>query len=142
MKFSNKLETKASRQTIWKIWTDVDNWAIWDTELKESKLETEFKLGAKGSLIPKKGLKAAFEITELKDGESYAFTTKLPLAELKVRRFFSEKTDKTEFVHEVSFAGFLGGLWGIILGGTFKAVLPKVMENLKNSAEQKSKYNS
>jgi hypothetical protein len=139
MKFSNKLETKASREIIWKIWTDVENWAIWDTELKESKLETEFKLGAKGSLIPKKGLKAAFEITELKDGESYAFTTKLPLAELKVRRFFSEKKDKTEFVHEVSFSGFLGGLWGIILGGTFKAVLPKVMENLKNLAEQKSK---
>jgi len=135
MKFSHSTTTKASPQTIWAIWTDVENWANWDTELRSAQLEGSFQLGAKGLLVPKKGVKSAFEITEYVPNQSYAFTTKLPLAKLKVRRFLAETEPATKFVHEVSFSGLLGGLWSLILGGTFKDALPKVMENLRRLAE-------
>ena len=55
MKFSHTLKTSASPERIWAIWTDVDRWSAWDTELSHADLEQPFSLGAVGKLTPKKG---------------------------------------------------------------------------------------
>ncbi|OLP18133.1 polyketide cyclase [Leptolyngbya sp. 'hensonii'] len=135
MKFSHTIATTASRQAIWRLWTDVSTWAEWDTELKSAYLNGNFALGSKGTLVPKTGVKSAFEITEYHPGESYAFTIPLFLSQLTIRRSFSDREGLTKFTHEIRFSGFLGGLFGFLLGRKFKRVLPSVMENLRLQAE-------
>jgi hypothetical protein len=135
MKFSHTIKTTASPASIWKIWTDVDNWSKWDTELMAAKLDGDFELGAGGMLTPLGGKKARFNIIEFDRGNSYTFTLDLPLSNLNIYRYLESRSDGTYFTHEVSFTGLLAPLFGTILGRKFRSVLPSVMENIRRIAE-------
>lgn len=92
-------------------------------------------IGAIGKLTPKKGQVATFKISQLNPKESYTFTVSLPLSRLNIHRYLQVQPDGTYFTHEVSFNGLLGWLFGLLLGRQFKAVLPSIMENVKQIAE-------
>ena len=140
MKFSHTLKTAASPTQIWTIWTDVENWSQWDTELKDARLEGLFRLGAIGKLTPKTGQVARFEISQFTLEESYTFTVQLPLCKLNVYRYLHSRSNDTYFTHEVSFQGLLAPLFGLLLGRQFQTVLPSVMENIKQIAETTGSY--
>lgn len=82
MRFQHCERTTASPEVIWKIWTDVENWPTWDTELSAATLKGRFALHAQGTLKPQNGSTSSFEITQLDWGKSYTFTTRLPLCRL------------------------------------------------------------
>ncbi|WP_310418083.1 SRPBCC family protein [Chamaesiphon sp. OTE_8_metabat_110] len=135
MKFSHTLKTSASPEKIWAIWTDVEHWSAWDTELSDARLEGAFVLGSVGKLTPKAGRVSPFIISQLNAGNSYTFTLKLPLCKLNVYRHLYSQSDGTYFTHEVSFQGLLAFLFGLLLGRRFRIVLPSVMENIKRIAQ-------
>ncbi|WP_373541083.1 SRPBCC family protein [Chamaesiphon sp.] len=135
MKFSHTLQTSASPEKIWAIWTDVAHWSEWDTELSAASLDGTFGLGAVGKLRPKSGPVSSFRISQFNVGKSYTFTTKLPLSQLNVYRHLHIGSDGTYFTHEVSFQGFLAFLFGVLLGRRFRTKLPGIMENIKRIAE-------
>jgi Polyketide cyclase / dehydrase and lipid transport len=137
MKFSHTVKTSALPEKIWAIWTDVEHWSEWDTELSDSCLESAFVLGAVGKLTPKAGQVSPFKISQLSAGNSYTFTLKLPLCKLNVYRHLHSQSDGTYFTHEVSFQGLLAFLFGLFLGRRFRTILPSVMENIKRIAEAK-----
>src|SRR3712207_9215712 len=91
MNFDHTVETAAPPEKIWAAWTDVKRWPQWDTELASASLDGGFAVGAKDKPKPKRGPASDFTISELTPGESYAFTTRLPLCELKVRRHLHRK---------------------------------------------------
>jgi len=136
MKFSHTLTTTAAPEAIWKQWTDVKYWPVWDTELVSANLLEDFKLNAKGELKPKTGPESSFVISQLDPYKSYTFTTQLPFCKLNVRRYLeTNDDDRTTFTHEVSFVGPLAVVFGTLLGRRFRTVLPTVMENLRRLAE-------
>lgn len=135
--FWNTIETSASPEAIWKIWIDVPNWYLWDTELKGAELKGDFAKGIKGVLIPKKGRKAKFKIVAYEEGKSYTFKTKLPLGGLFVKRTLEVKEEKTFFTHEVWFTGITRGIFARVLGKDFRKALPEVMEKIQKIAESK-----
>jgi Polyketide cyclase / dehydrase and lipid transport len=139
MKFSHTLKTSAEPEKIWAIWTDVEHWAEWDTELSAASLDSAFGLGAVGKLTPKIGQIATFKISQFTPGESYTFTVQLPLCKLNVYRYLRNQPDGLYFTHEVSFQGLLAVVFRVLLGRQFQTVLPTVMENIKQIAETKSK---
>lgn len=134
--FSYSLETIASPAKIWQIWCDVPNWQQWDTGLKSAELLGAFVIGTKGKLTPDKGPKSSFIITELVDGMSYTFKTKLPLGALHVKRYLEEKEGKTYFTHEVWFTGPSKGIFGNALGKNYRRILPEVMTRIREIAER------
>ncbi len=133
--FSYTLQTTANKETFWRIWTDVNNWHIWDTPLRAAKLEGTFQQGSQGNVVTTQGQRSSFTITECKSMQSYAFTTHLPGAKLNVRRYFS---GDSAFTHHVTFSGPLGFLFAALLGQGFMKALPPVMENLKRIAENET----
>lgn len=136
LQFDHTVETTAPSEKIWAAWTDVECWPQWDTELASAALDGSFALGAKGRVKPKRGPAAGFSISELMPGESYTFTTRLPLCELKVRRHLIRKeSGGAFFTHEVSFVGPLSFVFANLLGQRYREALPVVMENLKKIAE-------
>lgn len=46
-------KTTAKKEIIWKIWEDVPNWNIWDSEVETAELFGQFQKGTKGILKPK-----------------------------------------------------------------------------------------
>lgn len=135
MKFRHTVETSASPEKIWAVWTDVSHWSNWDTELRDAYLMGPFELGAVGKLTPKKGRVSTFKISQFDLGKSYTFTLRLPFCSLNVHRYLASRAGSTYFTHEVSFRGLLAFVFGLLLGRRFQAALPNVMENVKNIAE-------
>lgn len=133
--FSHTVETTASPAAIWRIWTDVPNWKSWDDGLKSAELNGPFAPGTAGTLIPDKGPRLKFLLTEVVDGQSYTFKTNLPLGALYVKRYLDVRDGKTVFTHEVWFTGLTKGMFGRALGRNYRRILPDVMTKIKTLAE-------
>jgi hypothetical protein len=133
--FSHTVETTASPAGIWRIWTDVPNWKSWDDGLKSAELNGPFAAGTTGTLIPDKGPKSRFVLTEVIDEQSYTVKTKLPLGALYVKRYLSVRDGKTIFTHDVWFRGVTKGIFGRALGRNYRRILPEVMGKIKTLAE-------
>jgi hypothetical protein len=135
--FSHTDSTQVSSDKIWNVWTDVVNWKQWDKGLKEAILEGGFSVGAKGRLIPDKGPKSKFVISEVQLDKSYTFKTKIPFGWLVIKRTLEVKNDITYFTHDVKFTGLLKKVLGKKLGKNYRAMLPDVMREIKRIAESK-----
>ncbi len=139
------METTASKETIWSLWEDVENWKQFDTLLEYSYLDEgdSFELGARGAVKAKDSPKTRFEITAIEHGKSFTETLKLPLYQrIELLRYFLEgegegEDDNTVFVHEVRFRGRLKWFSHYLAAKTFRRELPLVMNRLRAVAEKK-----
>jgi len=131
--------TSASKSTIWRLWSDVEHWKKFDTELRYSYLKdgTKFSKGATGYLKAKGAPKTCFELTEFQESESFTESLKIPLFQvIELKRYFEVDSDGgTTFTHEVVFKGGLKFIMYPLLAGKFKRELVNVMNNLKDVAE-------
>jgi hypothetical protein len=122
---------------VWQALIDVENWHNWDTELIEAKLNGDFAIGTKGVLKPKTGPKLKFYISEIIPNQSYTFNTIMPIGELVIKRSLSMENDRVQFTDDIAFTGFLKVVFGFMLGGQFRKILPEVMNKFKELAERK-----
>jgi len=130
------MRTNAAAGAVWAVWTDVARWPEWDGEFESAYIEGgRIALGARGSLRPRRGPASSFVVSEFEPEKGYAFSTRLPLCELVIRRRLGA-AGGTTFTHEVSFVGPLSYLFGALLGRRFRAALPGVMENVRSIAER------
>ena len=135
--FSFTIAVKNTREKVWEVLTDVQSWHIWDTEILEAKLDGGFVVGAKGTMTPKSGPKLKFYISEIEPNKSYTFNTIMPVGKLVIKRTLNTVKNEIEFTDDIQFAGFLKYVFGLMLGGQFRRVLPDVMLKFKNLAESK-----
>jgi hypothetical protein len=138
--FKYSIETTASKETIWRLWSDVKNWKKYDTILEFSYLEndTEFAAGAIGYVKAKDAPKTKFELIEVNTPISFVESLKLPLfSSLELKRYFETNDNgKTTFTHEIGFKGPFRWLMYAVVAGTFKKETPLVMSRLKAVAEK------
>lgn len=131
------METSASPETIWEIWTDVVHWKDWDLGLKDASVKGEFKLNSKGIIISLENRKSKFKVVEYIEGSTYTLKTKLPLGSLYVKRYLTTENNKTVFTHEVWFKGLSGGIFARAFGNKFRKLLPDVLAQIKEIAESR-----
>lgn len=135
--FSFTISVNNTIEKVWEVLTDVQSWHKWDTEILEAKLDGDFVVGAKGTMTPKTGPKLKFYISEIEPNQSYTFNTVMPVGELVIKRTLNTVKKDVEFTDDIKFTGFLKFVFGLMLGGQFRKVLPDVMQKFKNLAESK-----
>lgn len=135
--FSFTIPLNTTKANVWQILIDVQNWHQWDTEILEASLEGIFTEGAKGTMKPKTGPKLKFYISEVVPNQSYTFNTIMPVGELVIKRSLTELNNEIHFTDDIAFTGFLKYIYGFMLGGQFRKVLPEVMSKFKEIAESK-----
>jgi len=133
------IETTAAPENIWRIWTDVPNWPVWDAGLKSAELNGNFGLNAKGKLRPDQGPASKFKIAEFENGKMYVLKTSIPFGSLTVRRNLEVRAGRTFFTHEVRFTGLLKGVFGKKFGARYRVLLPEAMEKIKTLAEEQTR---
>jgi len=137
--YSLTLTTTASRDTIWELWHDVENWKSYDTVLQYSYLvdDADFEVGAIGYVKARGAPKTKFELVEVDFGHSFIESLKLPLwSRLELKRRVVKIDDATvAFTHEVDFKGRFKGVMYFLLAKRFKKDLKMVMTNMKELAE-------
>ena len=137
--FKYSTQTSASKATIWRLWTDVENWKQFDVALEYSNLQddTIFAEGARGYLKADGAPRVSFEIEQLRQGESFTVNLRIPLYQaIKQQRYFElSETGSTVFTHEVKFSGGLSPLVYLFLQGIYKRETQCVVQRLKSLAE-------
>ncbi len=136
--FRISIDIQQPMPIVWKYLIDVTKWPDWDTELKFAVIDGEFRTGATGQIVPKRGPKLKFTITKITEGKFYEFKTALPVGFLVIRRSIQGKNGFTTFTDEVQLTGKFKKMLGFFLGRGFKSVIPEVMQNIKNILEKTS----
>jgi len=129
--------TTAKKEQIWKLWADVPNWNVWDSEVESSELLGEFKNGTKGYLKPTGGPKVKFEITNWGNLISFTSRSFLPLCRMDFFHCMNETKDGILVTHKVEMTGVLTFLFSKVIGSKIKVGLPKAVEKLIEIAEKK-----
>ncbi len=141
--FKYSVETSAKKSTIWRLWSDVENWKKFDTLLEYSYLvnDASFTTGAVGYIKADGAFKTRFELTEVNAPNSFIESLKLPLySSIELKRYFEiNDSGNTTFTHEVDFKGPLKWLIYAVSAGTFKKELPLVVGRLKDVAEREER---
>ncbi|MBT6120769.1 polyketide cyclase [bacterium] len=125
-------DTKASKETIWDIWKNVEKWPDWDKELEWVKINGEFKQGQTGKLKPKGGPVSKYQITSCVQFKEFSDSAKLPLATLVFDHWITPNNNGISITHKISIRGPLARIFKLLLGENLKkgltVALPKLVE--------------
>lgn len=135
MWIEERILVKASPENIFNAYSNVEKWCNWDSDVKSSSLEGEFKQGIQGVLIPSKGPKARFLLVEVILNKSFISETKLPLCCMRFEHQLKLSGEYTEVTHRVGFTGLLSFVFKRLIGSQIKQGLPNALLELKKVCE-------
>lgn len=119
---------KATKEQLWKLFADVNNWHVWNTEIKYAKMEGKFEKGNHFILKPKKGPKVKIELIETIENKKFVDCTKFPLAEMHGEHIFEETPDGLKITTTMMVKGLLSFLWIKLVAQDIVNGLPTEME--------------
>lgn len=134
--FQHQIKVKSTKEKVWEIWSDVENWNSWDSDLLWSKMDDVFKVGSIGYLKPKSGPKTKFKITECSKNKSFTARNFLPLTKMEFIHKIKTVEGGIELTHKIVISGFLSFLFARVVGKNLAKGLPKAMGELKKLAEK------
>ncbi len=117
------------------IWSEVDQWHLWDPDTKQAHLHGPFLVGTKGKLTPRKGMGVPIIITERTEGRSFTVEGYIPLFRMHFEHTVSPVDGGSEVAHRVWFTGALAFLFGPGVVKQLREGLPRTMRSLKTYAE-------
>jgi hypothetical protein len=125
---SYSLTTKAAtKEQMWKLFSDVNNWHSWDKGIDYAKLEGKFEKGNFFELKPKGGPKVKIQLVETTPNKSFTDFTKFPLANMYGQHTFEETAEGLKVTTTMSIKGPLAFFWRRIVAQGIVDNLPEEM---------------
>ena len=130
------VETKASPQTAWKLWSDASTWPEWNPDVQSMTLNGPFAAGTTGTMKTKQGTRA-IQLTEVVPGQSFRLeTTVIPLTRFAfICKVSPGSAGKTTLSQSIQVGGPLGGLLGGVMGKQIADTFPALLQGLARKAE-------
>ncbi len=130
------LETSASPQAAWKIWSDVSTWPEWNPDVQSMILNGPFAAGTTGTMKTKQGTRA-IQLTEVVPGQSFRLeTTVIPLTRFAFEcKVSAGPAGKTTISQAILVGGPLGGVVGGMMGRQIADTFPALLQGLARKAE-------
>jgi uncharacterized protein YndB with AHSA1/START domain len=108
--YSKKVQGLKAEQ-VWKVWTDLNQWHTWQSDIEYAKLEGEFKVGNTFLLKPKGGPKVNIEIIKVEPNRQFTDLTRFPGAKMYGSHEFVIHGDELEIKTTMSIEGPLSFVW-------------------------------
>jgi Polyketide cyclase / dehydrase and lipid transport len=103
---SHSLITKdATRQQMWKLFSNVNQWNQWDEGIDYAKMDGAFEVGNHIELKPKGGPKVKIKLVEAKPNEGFTDFTQFPGAKMYGKHEFTETPDGLKITTTMSIHG-------------------------------------
>ena len=136
--YEESIQTFASAEQVWKIWSRHETWPTWDDGVEWVKAEGPFAAGTTGVLKPKNGPAIQFEILHAEPLKGFQDRSFLPLTRLDFIHTFDESSHgkKARITHRIEMHGFLAPLFSRIIGKNIKAGLIPALRKLVLLAEK------
>ena len=119
---------EVTKEQMWKLHADVNNWSSWDESVEFAKLEGKFEKGNHFLFQPKGGPKLKIGIVEATENRSFTDCTKFPLATMYGEHTFEETANGLKITTTMKVEGILGFLWKKIVAQKIVDDLPKDMQ--------------
>lgn len=128
--------TDVSKEAVWKVWVDVENWKKWDEGLEWCRLDGEFKTGTSYTLKPKGSSEVQSVIVDCEPLKRFSDVTKLPFAKLEFSHELKDEKDGLHVTHRVMISGVLGFFFVQAIGKDTARDFPKTISNLLRVAKE------
>ena len=137
MEFSFKIKINAKKEKVWKYYADINKWYIWEEDLKDIKLNEEFKTGSKGIMELENMPPLEYILTSVKENKEFWDRTDIPLGSIHFgHEIFEEDKNSVSIKHTVRLESSIINEENIeFLRGIFSDV-PHSMMLLKKSVEE------
>ncbi len=126
----------ATKEQIWKLFADVNNWNKWDDGIEYAQMEGDFIAGNHFILKPKDGPKVKIKLIETVKNRKFVDLTVFPLAKMTGTHIFEETPDGLKMTTTMQVTGLLSALWVKLVASKIVAHLP---EEMQHQAEYASK---
>lgn len=137
MEFSFKIKINAKKEKVWEYYADINKWYIWEEDLKDIKLNGEFKTGSKGIMELENMPPLEYILTFVKENKEFWDRTDIPLGSIHFgHEIFEEDRNSVSIKHTVRLESSIINEENIeFLKGIFSDV-PHSMMLLKKSVEK------
>ena len=137
MEFSFKIKINAKKEKVWEYYANIDKWYIWEEDLKDIKLNGEFKTGSKGIMKLENIPPLEYVLTSVKENKEFWDRTDIPLGSIHFgHEIFEEDKNSVSIKHTVRLESSIINEENIeFLKGIFSDV-PHSMMLLKKSIEK------
>lgn len=132
---SHSIVTKeVSKEQMWRLFADVNNWHKWDKGIEFAKMEGNFERGNYFTLRPKGGPNVRVELLETVENHRFLDVTNFPLAKMYDLHTFEDTVDGLKVTNTITVKGLLSFLWVKIVAQKIADALPTDMQEQINAA--------
>ena len=107
----SKIFKNVEKEEIWRIWTDVNNWSKWHSDLDYCQMEGSFEVGEHFILKPKRVRPVKIILTEIDDGHSFTDCTNFFGAKMYDTHTLEETSEGLKLTNILVVKGPLKYLW-------------------------------
>jgi len=133
---SHAVTTKeVSKEQIWKLFSEVNTWHLWDKGIVYAKLDGKFEVGNTITLKPNDGPVVKIKITEVVENKKFSDYAIFPGAKMYDEHVFEETPDGLKITITISVKGVLSFIW-------VKLVAKNLVDNLPGDILEQIKYAS
>jgi len=134
---SHSIVTKeVTKEQMWKLFADVNNWHTWDKGIEFAKIDGKFEKGNHFLLRPKGGPNVKVELLETIENNRFLDVTKFPLAQMYDNHLFEETSNGLKITNTITMKGLLGFLWVKIVAQKIADALPTDMQEQIEAASK------
>ncbi|MDH7463738.1 SRPBCC family protein [Chitinophagaceae bacterium 26-R-25] len=119
--------TKATKEQMWKLFENVNEWPTWDNGIEETRLEGKFEAGNQFMLKPKGGPRLTVKLTEAVKNQKFTDVTSFPLAKLYDEHIFEETPEGLKVTNKLTMKGLLSFVWIKLVAANMAKSLPQDM---------------
>lgn len=116
-----------TKEQLWKLFSNVNQWHIWDAGIDFASIDGEFEKGNHFILKPKGGPKVKIELVETLKNKGFTDYTRFPLAKMYGKHEFIETQEGLKITTTMTVTGILGFLWVKLVAKGIADALPAEM---------------
>lgn len=135
MKFEQSIIINRDPADIYAVFKNVSDWSTWDPETESASLDGDFTVGTTGKIKPKGAPISKIVLTEITENQSITVESGLPLCKMHFVHLLNKVDDGTEVIMQLIFSGFLGPLFGRLIGNGINKALSGSLQGLKDHME-------
>lgn len=118
---------EVTKEQMWKLFSDVNGWPVWDKSVAYTRLEGPFEKGNHFVFQPEGGPKLTLAIEEAIENKNFTDCTSFPLAKMYGAHTFEETADGLKITTTMTVKGLLAFVWVHLVAKKIVADLPKDM---------------
>jgi hypothetical protein len=131
------LETSASPDRVWRLWSDVGTWPSWNPDVSAVHIDGPFAAGSIGTMTTRSGGTHAIKLASVQAGRSFQLeTSPAPLSTFVFQCDIQPTAGGSTIGQSVSMRGPLGGVFSAMMGGRMAEGFDPILAGLKSRAEE------